>query len=190
MTELNVIHISEDPFEDPAEDRADDRAEDPAHDTVNESDDWSDDTGGGAVREACPTWCVTEAPEDGAHTHASADTRIETLAHPLSVQLVQVDGAQPRLLIDGQVASVEQAKSFAGAIKRLTDAATLAEPGLGFVMRLATASGATVEEMALASGLDVSRLRKQRAGGQVLTLAELDRLALAVAGLASARDRS
>jgi hypothetical protein len=35
--------------------------------------------------------------------------------------------------------------------------------------------------MALAAGLDVERLRAQRAGGQVLSRREFDRLALAVA---------
>ncbi len=138
----------------------------------------------------CPSWCVTVESEHGPHTHASADTRVETLAQPLSVQLVQVGDAQPRLLLDGQVATIEQANAFSSAIKRLTDAATLAEPGLGFVLRLALASEITLEEMALASGLDIERLRKQRANGMVMTVFELDRLALTVANLAAARNRS
>jgi hypothetical protein len=138
----------------------------------------------------CPPWCVTEESANGPHTHASADTRVETLAQPLAVQLVQVGDAEPRLLLDGQVATIEQANAFSSAIKRLTDAATLAEPGLGFVLRLALGSEITLEEMALASGIDVERLRTQRANGQVMTVSELDRLALTVANLAVARDRS
>jgi hypothetical protein len=138
----------------------------------------------------CPPWCVTEASERGPHTHASADSRVETLAQPLAVQLVQVADAEPRLLIDGQVATIEQANAFASAIKRLTDAATLAAPGLGFVLRLALSSDITLEEMALASGLDLQRLQAQRADGQVMTVYEIDRLALTVANLATARNRA
>lgn len=141
-----------------------------------------------ARNNTCPPWCVTEQSET--HTHSSADARVETLGHPLTVQLVQVDDAEPRMLVDGQVATIEQANHFANAVKRLTDAGTLAEPGLSFVVRLAAGSGITLEEMALASGVDVERLRQQRAGGCVLTVHEVDRLALTVANLATARNRS
>ena len=135
--------------------------------------------------ETCPPWCVSDGNGDEDHTHASDELRVETMAQPLAVQLVQVAGTAPRLLVDGQVASLEQAHAFASGIRRLTDAATLAEPGLGFVLRLA-GSSITLEEMALASGIDVARLRRQRAGGRLLTVAEIDRLALAVANLAAA----
>ena len=139
---------------------------------------------------ACPPWCVTEQSGTGNHTHASADVRVESLAQPLAVQLVQLASAEPRLLIDGQVATIDQATAFASAIRRLADAATLAEPGLGFVLRLALGSEITLEEMALASGLDIERLRRQRAGGREMTVSELDRLALTVANLSAARDRA
>lgn len=138
----------------------------------------------------CPPWCATDSADiadTDRHTHASTDTRVDTLAHPLSVQLVQVGDAEPRLLIDGQVATIEQASAFASAIKRMTDAATLAEPGLSFVLRLAASAGIGLERMAAASGIDVDRLRAQRAGGQVMTVHEVDGLALTVANLVATR---
>ena len=140
--------------------------------------------------DTCPPWCVAERTDTGLHTHSSDSSSVETLAHPLTVQLVQVADDEPRMLIDGQVATIEQAQRFATAIKRLTDAGTLAEPGLSFVVKLAAVGGITLEEMALASGIDVTRLRKQRSGGRVLTVNDVDRLALAVANLSMARDRS
>lgn len=140
--------------------------------------------------DTCPPWCVAEQTDTGLHTHSSDAGSIETLAHPLTVQLVQVADDEPRMLIDGQVATIEQAQRFATAIKRLTDAGTLAEPGLSFVVKLAAVSGITLEEMALAAGIEVDRLHKQRSGGRVLTVNEVDRLALAVANLSMARDRS
>jgi hypothetical protein len=138
----------------------------------------------------CPPWCVMEKIGNDPHTHSSADSRVETMGTPLSVQLIQVADAEPRRLIDGQDATIEQATHFAHAIKRLTAAGTLAEPGLSFVVKLATGSGITLEEMAKASGLDVSRLRQQRAGGRVMTVAEIDQVALVVANLSAARNRS
>lgn len=138
----------------------------------------------------CPPWCVMEQIGNGPHTHSSAESRVESLGNPLSVQLIQAADAEPRMLIDGQVATIEQATHFAHAIMRLTSAGTLAEPGLTFVVKLATGSGITLEEMAKASGLDVERLRQQRAGGRVMTVAEIDRVALVVANLSAARNRS
>lgn len=133
----------------------------------------------------CPPWCVVEESASGPHTHASADARVETLDQPLTVQLVQLADAEPHVLVDGQLATLEQATHFVTALRRLTDAATLAAPGLSFVVQLAARSGTTLEEMALAVGLDVERLCVQRAGAQVLSVAEVDRLALAVARLAA-----
>lgn len=138
----------------------------------------------------CPPWCVMEKIGNGPHTHSSAESRVETMETPLSVQLIQVADAEPRMLIGGQAATIEQATHFAHAIKRLTSAGTLAEPGLSFVVKLATGSDITLEEMAKASGLDVERLRQQRAGGRVMTVAEIDRVALVVANLSAARNRS
>jgi hypothetical protein len=169
MTELHVLDETNEQQEHTAEEVT------PARDPEQE-----------AATGSCPPWCVA-GPGAGRHTHASADTRVETLARPLNVQLVQVGDSAPRLLVDGQVATLQQATSFASAIRRMADAATLAEPGLGFVLRLASNAGITLEAMAQASGIDPERLTAQREGGQVMTVHEVDGLALAVAGHAAER---
>jgi hypothetical protein len=168
MTELNVL------------DETDEQQDQTNDDAALERDQEEAATG------SCPPWCVA-GPGAGQHTHASADTRVDTLARPLNVQLVQVGDTAPRLLVDGQVATLEQATGFANAIRRMADAATLAEPGLAFVLRLASNAGITLEAMAQASGIEPERLAAQRDGGQVMTVHEVDGLALAVAGLAAER---
>jgi hypothetical protein len=98
--------------------------------------------------------------------------------------MLQLAGSdQVRVVVGPHVLSVEQTEIFAHALLRLAASAHLAEPGLGFVEVLADQSGASLGELALASGLELDRLRAQRAGGQVLNRREYDRLALAAAEL-------
>jgi hypothetical protein len=135
------------------------------------------------ARAACPAWCVNDTTDSGPHAHVSADVVVEALGSPLVARLVQVAAGELRVAVNDHIATLEQAKTFAAALRRLTDDATLAEPGLGFITRLAGSAGVSVEEMALASGIELERLRRQQAGGQALTIRELDQLALAVARL-------
>jgi hypothetical protein len=133
-------------------------------------------------RVLCPSWCVND--RGGEHSHVSRERHVEGVARPLSAKLVQVpDDDEPRMLVNGCVATLDQAEAFAYALLRLGSEATLAEPGLGFVEALAEKAGISIEEMALASGMDATRLRAQREGEQVLTVHEFDQLALAVAQL-------
>lgn len=130
----------------------------------------------------CPSWCIND--RGGEHSHVSRDVHVEGLGRPMSAKLVQVSTEEsPRMLVNGHVATLEQAESFAYAVLRLGADATLAEPGLGFVRSLAEKAGISIEDMAAASGLDATQLRAQREGEQVLTVHEFDQLALAVAQL-------
>ena len=133
-------------------------------------------------RVLCPSWCVND--RGGDHPHVSRELHVEGVARPLSAKLVQVPAEDaPRVLVNGCVATLDQAEAYAYTLLRLSSEATLAEPGLGFVEALIAKAGICVEEMALASGLDAPRLRAQREGEQVLTVHEFDQLALAVAQL-------
>jgi len=130
----------------------------------------------------CPSWCVND--RGGEHAHVSREVHVEGLGRPLSAKLIQprAEGA-PRMLVNGHVVRVDQAEAFAYALLRLGAEATLAEPGLGFVEALAERGGISLEELALASGIGVDRLRSQRQGEQELTVHEFDQLALAAAQL-------
>lgn len=140
------------------------------------------------VTVACPGWCVNQESTE-AHPHVSADVYVDSLGQPLTARLVQVTpGTEPRIVVNGQVATLRQAATFAREVRRLTDEGTLADAGFDFVLRLAGGSEVTIEEMALATGLDVERLRAQERGRRELTVHEVDRLAMAVVHLAGIRD--
>jgi hypothetical protein len=132
----------------------------------------------------CPSWCANRT--EAQHAHVSEDVMVEASGGPLVARLVSaVDTDRVSVLINDRVADVEEARSFAHALQRLTEDATLAEPGLGFIATLAARSGLGVAEMALSAGLDASWVRAQQAGGRVLTVREFDRLALGVARAAA-----
>lgn len=143
----------------------------------------------------CPSWCRTmlqsgaqsgaqSGRDDAVHAHASEDITVGDSAYPMSARMVQpVDSEDVHVVLGQQVVGVEEAEKFAHALLRLTSAARLAGPGLGFVEVLAGQADLSTGEMALAAGLEVERVRAQRAGGQVLSSREFDRLALAVAQL-------
>lgn len=136
----------------------------------------------------CPSWCASHAVNLGPHPHVSEEVSVATEDRPLSVRLFRADGdIEPRILVDGQVATVEQANTFAVALRRVVEDATLAPAGLGFVSNLADMAGIGVEEMARAAGIKVRRVRLQQQGGRILSVRDLDRLALAAAHLSAAR---
>jgi hypothetical protein len=130
---------------------------------------------------ACPTWCISD--EAGWHSHVSDQERVHTLA----AHLVQLAGREPVAMVLGQLATIQQATAFAYGVLRLAAAATLAPPGLGFLETLAARMSVTIPEMAQASGLDETRLRKQATGRRVLTAGEFDALALAVVRVITSR---
>jgi hypothetical protein len=136
---------------------------------------------------SCPGWC-TNAEADGArHAHVSSEHTVEGVDRPLTASLVQVShDSEIRVMVNGQVATLEQAHVFAMKLRALVDEATPAAPGLGFVAGFASTHGISAPEMALASGLDVERVRAQLVGGSLLSVREIDQLALAVAHLVSA----
>ena len=130
----------------------------------------------------CPEWCRSEAAESGPHAHVSEDLRLGD-GDPMTTRMIQLAGSDTvRVMIGPQAVPLEEAQAFGHALLRLVAAAEPAEAGLGFVEVLAARADLSTSEMALAAGLDVERLRAQRAGGQVLSRREFDRLALAVAG--------
>lgn len=136
----------------------------------------------------CPTWCMHHGSDVGTHPHMSAELTVETGAQPLTARLVRAaDDVEHRIVLNGHAATVEQANSFAGLLRRLVDQGTPAPAGLGFVGDLAAATGVGEAEMALAAGIDPEAVREQGRGGSVLTVQDLDRLALAVANLAATR---
>lgn len=146
--------------------------------------------------DGCPTWCRNLVGDPGAgiiHSHISDDIEVGDSDDPVIVRMIQLAGSDTlRVALGQQVVSVEEAETFAAAILRMTASAQLAEPGLGFLELLASRSDLSTGEIALAAALDVDRLRAQRAGGQVLSRREFDRLALAVAelvGLKASIDR-
>jgi hypothetical protein len=151
-----------------------------------------------ASTRTCPTWCRTAGVADagrshgqdvdGVHAHVSEDIVVGDPVDPVTVRMTQLVGSdQVRVVLGRHVVDLAGARSIAHALSRLTAAAQLAEPGLGFVEVLAARAGAGTGQLALAAGIDVERVRTQRAGGQVLSLAELDRLAMATAQLVPLR---
>ena len=129
----------------------------------------------------CPEWCRSEAAESGPHAHVSEN--VELGGDPMTARMIQLAGSDTvRVMIGPQAVPLEEAQAFGHALLRLVAAAEPAEAGLGFVEVLAARADLSTTEMALAAGLDGERLRAHRAGGQVLSRREFDRLALAVAG--------
>jgi hypothetical protein len=134
----------------------------------------------------CPSWCAHPAQGRPGHAHVSDDLTVAAIGQPLVARLLQASGdPEVRVLVNDKVATIEQAETFALALRRLTDQAKLAEPGLGFVATLSARSGISVKQVALAAGVDPQKVAAQRAGGQLLSVHELDRLALTVARLAA-----
>ena len=133
----------------------------------------------------CPSWCRNRgAGVEPVHAHVSTEVVVGDSADPMIVRMMQLAGLDlVRVVVGEHVVGVEEAQAFAHAVLRLASSAQLAEPGLGFVEVLAAQADLTTGEMALAAGLDVERVRAQRAGGQLLNAREFDRLALAVAQL-------
>jgi hypothetical protein len=132
----------------------------------------------------CPSWCAHPAQGRPGHAHVSDDLTVAADGQPLVARLLQASGdPEVRVLVNDKVATIEQAEAFARALRRLVDQARLAEPGLGFVATLAARSGISSKQMALAAGVDAQKVAAQRAGAQVLSVHDIDSLALAVARL-------
>jgi hypothetical protein len=132
----------------------------------------------------CPTWCRNLTADAGVHAHVSEDLTVGNGTDAVVVRMMQPAGSdQVRVVVGEHTMGVEDAHGLAHALLRLASSARMAEPGLGFVDVLAAQARVSTGEMALAAGLDADRVRAQRAGGQVLNVRELDRLAVAVARL-------
>lgn len=134
----------------------------------------------------CPAWCVYEgdAPD---HAHVSADVTSGIPGQQLTARLVQMDEeTAPRVMLNGRVSDLEEFGPFVSCLQRLVDQAQLAPAGCGIVDDIVKRAGLSLTEVALAAGLEVSWVRAQHAGKQLLSVHELDRLALAAAGLATA----
>lgn len=141
---------------------------------------------GAPETEGCPSWCLIS--EIGGESHAHRSVVVESPGMGLTARLVHASvDPEPCILIDGNAITPREARAFAGDLLRLADQATLAPSGLDLVTTLARGR-VTLDEMAEAAGIDVERLRAQRAGGRVLSVHELDRLALAVAHLMIGRE--
>lgn len=143
----------------------------------------------------CPEWCLHTGHSDiepgdplmGEHVHVSADVGAGEPDQPLMARLIGRSGDEtPRVLLNGRVATVDQVDAFVAGVRQLLDRARLAAPGLGLVADLWTAGMATFTEVSAMSGIEEDRIREQSRGGQVLTVHELDRLALTLAQLVSA----
>ena len=131
---------------------------------------------------ACPSWCVAEEDAPSDHAHVSADVTGGAVEHPMVGRLIGMrQDESVRVLLNDRVASVEETGRFLGSLRGLVDKALPAEPGLGFVRVLASQARLTFADMAEAAGLPVSVVAAQAAGNAVLSVAEFDRLALAVA---------
>src|SRR5688572_18181368 len=134
----------------------------------------------------CPGWCVNVASESD-HVHVSADIAAGAPDQPLMARLIGKGlEEQPHVLLNGRVATVDQAASFLGGVRQLLDRARLAEPGLGFVEALWAGADVTFSEIADICGVDEQRIRQQGQGGQVLSVYEYDQVALAVARMLAA----
>lgn len=139
------------------------------------------------LEKSCPTWCRSLVSDPGSaavHPHVSEDIEVGDAEDPLVARMIQMAGSDMvRVVLGQQVVGVEEARTFAAAVLRMTASAERAEPGLGFLELLAGRADLSTGEIALAAGLDVDRVRAQRAGGRVLSRHEFDRVALAVAEL-------
>jgi hypothetical protein len=128
--------------------------------------------------------------ETGQGSHARDDVAVDSPGTVLAAKLAPVgDDAELQILIAGHLTTPAEARVFAHAILRLADQATRAPGGLELITTLARGR-VTLPEMALASGLDVERLQDQQAGRQVLSVHDIDQLALAVAHLIMVRDQT
>jgi len=139
---------------------------------------------GAPTSTGCPSWCVNS---DDGESHAHRSAVVESPGTPLTARLVQAGSDEPRMLITGHHTTPGNARAFAAAVLRLADQATPAPGGLGLITMLARGR-VTITEMALATGLEVERLRDQQAGRRVLSVHDIDRLALAVAHLIIERE--
>ena len=129
----------------------------------------------------CPGWCVN-TDNGSEHVHVSDDIAAGAPDQPLMARLIGKGlEEQPRVLLNGRVATVEQAASFLGGVRQLLDRARLAEPGLGFVEALWANADVTFSEIAALCRVDEQRIRRQSQGQQVLSVYEYDQVALAVA---------
>jgi hypothetical protein len=134
----------------------------------------------------CPGWCVN-VESDSNHVHVSADIAAGAPDQPLMARLIGKGlEDQPHVLLNGRVATVEQAASFLGGVRQLLDRARLAEPGLGFVEALWASADVTFSEVSEICGVDEQRIRQQSQGGRVLSVYEYDQVALAVARMLAA----
>lgn len=134
----------------------------------------------------CPAWCVYDG-DAAEHAHVSADVTSGTPERQLTARLVQRDEeTAPRVMLNGRETGLEEFGPFVSCLQRLVDQAQLAPAGCGIVDDIVKQAGLSLTEVALAAGLEVSWVRAQHAGKQLLSVHELDRLALAAAGLASA----
>lgn len=134
----------------------------------------------------CPSWCLISEIGEESHAHRSAV--VDSPGTRLTARMIQGSAdEEPGIMISGNVITPREGRAFAGALLRLADQATLGPRGLDLITTLARGR-VTLAEMASAAGLDVERLRAQRAGGQVLSVHELDRLTLVVARLMIERE--
>lgn len=131
----------------------------------------------------CPEWCRNpDEAASGPHAHVSEDVQLGDGDDVMTARMIQLAGSGTvRMVVGPQAVPLEEAQAFGHALLRLVASAEPAEAGFGFVEVLAARADLSTSEMALAAGLDLERLRAQRAGGQVLSRREFDRLALAVA---------
>jgi hypothetical protein len=134
--------------------------------------------------------CGGSGTAEGRHLRITEDPAVESRedvaaeAHgePLTALMLRSSNhSEHRILINGQGVTAEQARTYASELRRLADKATPAPGGLGIVDQIAATAGVDAEAMAEAVGLDVAAVRAQRAGGEVLSVYDMDRLALAVA---------
>ncbi len=136
----------------------------------------------------CPAWCVYEGEETG-HAHVSADVVAGPAEQPLTARLVQMGETTPRVQLNGRVADLEEFGPFVRCLQRLVDQAQLAPAGCGVVDDIVRQAGLRLTDVAEAADLEVTWVRAQHAGKQLLSVHELDRLALAAAGLAASAAR-
>lgn len=126
-----------------------------------------------------------EAQETYRGLHADIDAGVGTL---LTAELAPVsDDAELQILIAGRPTAPDEARAFAHAILRLADQATRAPGGLELITTLSRGR-ITLADLAQESGLDVEQLEDQHAGKQVLSVHDIDQLALAVAHLIMVRE--
>ena len=133
-----------------------------------------------------PSGCVIGEIGEASHAHHSAV--VESPGTGCAARLVMVSADDElRILISGDAITAGARRAFAGALLRLADQATLTPSGPDLVITLARGQ-VTLAELAVAAGLDVDRLRDQHAGGQVLGVHDIDRLALTATRLMTERE--